>query len=99
MDLLGADTEKVYRYSDLKTMLTEAFEPALHEDYSILPQSVSAIGEAAASLDRKGLLARLIHMKAWPQHSLFLEKTVLTVYPFAQAEAEFVYEMIGRGGE
>ena len=94
LELCGADTEKIYRYSDFRALVRENFGDALKEDFSVLPQSVSEIAHVTGTLDKAGILRRLIHMKAWPEHQLFSENTILTVYPFEQACAEFVIDLL-----
>ena len=94
LELCGADTEKIYRYSDFRRLVRENFGDALKEDFSVLPQSVAEIAHVTETFDKAGILRRLIHMKAWPEHQLFSENTILTVYPFEQACAEFVIDLL-----
>ena len=97
LELCGADTEKVYRFRDFRSIIRENFENALAEDFTYLPQSVTDIARYVSTLDKKGILCRLIHMKMFPGHAFFSEDTVLTVYPFEEAAAEFVIGLLNGG--
>jgi hypothetical protein len=69
----------------------------MKEDFPLLPQRVSEIAKVPQTLDKQGIVRRLIHMKVWPEHQLFSENTILTVYPFEQACAEFIIDLLKEG--
>lgn len=91
MEILGCDSEKVYDVNDILNFIMACFAECVDENYIWKPAlDVSDLAAYARTLDRKGVIARMIHAEFYPEHQLFPETYLLTVHPFDYAAAGFI---------
>lgn len=90
MDMCGLDSEKVWNIRDAQKLICAGFAECVEEDYAYIPQGVLDLHGYIRTLDQKGIVSKLLHAILYPEHRLFPESLILTVYPFEQALAEAV---------
>jgi hypothetical protein len=90
MDMCGLDSEKVWNIREAQKLILAQFAECVEEDYAYIPQGVLDLHGYIRTLDQKGIVSKLLHAILYPEHRLFPESLILTVYPFEQALAEAV---------
>lgn len=90
MDMCGCDSEKVWNIRDAQKVILAQFAECVSEDYAYVPQGVMELNSYIRTLDQKGIVSKLLHAILYPEHRVFPESLILTVYPFEQALAEAV---------
>ena len=100
MEMTGADPVHVYGRTEAVHMILAAFAPAASEDFTVLPElDMQQVREYTKTLDRKGIVEKIIHSNLYPSHVILPESIRLTVYPFEDALAHFVIYMMKELGE
>lgn len=92
LDLAGADEDKVYTLEEARNLIFAAFADCVNEDF-VSHSKASLLDKArfVGGMDEKGVIAHMIHALFYPDHVFFSENTILTLYPFEQAIACFIY--------
>lgn len=90
MDMCGLDSEKVWDIRDVQKLILAQFAECVEEDYAYIPQGVMDIAAYIRTLDQKGIVGKLLHAVLYPDHRVFSDHLILSVYPFEQALAEAV---------
>jgi hypothetical protein len=88
MDMCGLDCEKVWTVSEAQKQVLAQFAECVEEDYAYIPQGVMDIASYVRTLDQKGITGKLLHATLYPEHKVFSDHVLLTMYPFEQALAE-----------
>lgn len=88
LDLIQAEETKVYTLKEARNLIFASFADCAKEDFSYKPSGFSQLG---TMLDQKETIARLLHADFYPDHVFANENTVLTLYPFEKAAADFIY--------
>ncbi len=95
LDLLSGDIGHVYTYRQLKQLINEQFDTCRSESYAYRPSMNAAqLRSFASSLDRIGRIRHIVHVIYHPDHRLFSENALLTMYPFEAAAALFAVYMM-----
>ena len=95
MDMMGYQEEVIHDFSETVNEIEACFKEAADEDYAILPDgNVLDIAGYARTLDRKGIVTKLLHTLFYPEHRLLKDNLILSVYPFEQAIAEFIFYLM-----
>ena len=88
MDMCGLDSEKVWTISEAQKQVLAQFAECVDENYAYIPQGVLDIASYVRTLDQKGITGKLLHAALYPDHRVFSDHVILTMYPFEQALAE-----------
>jgi len=95
MEISGYDEEVIYDYDKTRKEIQDIFASALDDNYPYLPGgNMMDMTEYARTLDRKGIVMKLFHALFYPDHKIINDSLTLTVYPFEQAMAEFLFYMM-----
>ena len=95
LELCDSDETKVYTIQEAKYRILAFFASAADKDYSYVPKlRPSDMIAFAKTLDRKGRVSRMIHGMLYPNHKIFSDKILLTIYPFETALAIFITMMM-----
>ncbi len=90
MEMCGLDDEKVWDIRDVQKLVVAEFAECVEEDYAYIPQGVLDIASYIRTLDQKGIVGKLLHAYLYPEHKVFSDHLILSVYPFEEALAEAV---------
>lgn len=90
MEMCGCDDEKVWKIGEAQKVILSQFAECVEEDYAYIPQGVLDIASYIRTLDQKGIVSKLLHAVLYPDHKVFSDALILSVYPFEQALAEAV---------
>ena len=95
MKLCELDYTKVWNYEEAENEIVNKFLPCIKEDYEYLPKLVPTdILNYVSHLDTEGIISKLVHFIAYPEHSFISDSIYLTICPFEMCEAMLVIEMI-----
>ena len=90
----GASTDKVYTVKEAYDLIRETFINSLNEDFELYPSHVTEFASYMRNLDRKTIIAMLVHVKEYPEHSKISENIILAVYPMEASLAMFAYGLL-----
>lgn len=91
LEKVGADEEKVYTLEEARNLIFAGFAPCAEEDYlGFTSPNLLEKARLVTNVDSKQVISYLVHAAFYPEHAIFSENTVLTLYPFEQAAADFV---------
>jgi len=101
MDLSGCEVTHIYSYREARDRILASFAPVADRKYEYLPGfNPVKVLEYSRTLDQKGIIEKIIHGMLYPDHVILPENLRLTVYPFEEALAMLVVEMMKElGGE
>ncbi len=91
MRLIGADENRVYTIGEVQKMLEEQFAEYMQEKFGYKTLlSLAQIPLISNALNTRAVIGRMIHTNLFAEHTILSESTVLTVYPFEKALADFI---------
>ena len=91
MEMCDFSDEKVYDMESTLDLILEQFQEASDPAYKVLPAlDVMDIASYIRTLDRKGIIMKLVHGLLYPEKDRLPESLVLTVYHYEQAVADFI---------
>jgi NTE family protein len=91
MEMCDFSDEKVYDMESTLDLILEQFQEASDPAYKVLPAlDVMDIASYIRTLDRKGIIMKLVHGLLYPEKDRLPESLVLTVYQYEQAVADFI---------
>ena len=100
MDILEFDITKVYSYKEVRDKIVLSFGNSLDEDYTYNPMhSVDDLMSYASTLNQKGIIEKLVHEAFYPEHKIFPDSLILTIYPFEKALSLLVVNMMKELGD
>lgn len=94
MSLCGADDTKVWTMKEARHLILASFAKCAYEDYAYKPKGITDLAAYRKSLDRKGVVDKIVHMNLYPDHRLFSQEALMTINPFEVALADFVTIMM-----
>ena len=101
MDLCGCDVLKIYTYREARDIILASFASVADKEYEYLPKlNPVKVLDYTKTLDQKGIVEKIVHANLYKDHSILSESLLLTVYPFEDALAMLVIDMMNElGGE
>lgn len=90
LELSGADSSRIYALDEARNIVLASFAQCAYEDYAYKPMGIIDIASYIKSLDQKGIVEKIIHANLYPEYRLFSDETMMTLYPFEVALADFV---------
>lgn len=90
LGLSGADSSLIYSMDEARKLVLASFAQCAYEDYAYKPNGITDLGAYMKSLDQKGIIEKIIHTNLYPAHRLISDETLMTLYPFEVALADFV---------
>jgi len=91
MTMCGFDTEEVYARKEAEDRILAYFADAAQEEFDYAPSlSIKSLTSYLKKLKEEDIVKALIHHNLYPEHEIFSENLILTVYPFEQSLADFV---------
>lgn len=95
MECADLDDTVVWNIEDAKNAILACFAEAADENYVWRPTiNPSELAEYTKNLDRKGIITKIIHGNLYSDHQFFSENTLMTLYPYETALAEFVTSLM-----
>ena len=96
MSACNLDTERIWTYRAARNAVLAGFADCAHEDFEVWPDRISMDGilSHATRLSTKGIVEKIMHTRLYPAHSFLGDGLLLTVYPFENALAVFLGELM-----
>lgn len=94
LDLCNVSSEKVYTLEEAKKIILATFAKCAYEGYAIKPNGITDIVSYCKTLDRKGIVEKMVHANLYPKDRFINEDAMMTLYPFEVALADFVTIMM-----
>ncbi len=101
MKLCGCDLCRIWTYREAADAVLQVFAGTAFEDYG-MPAGFGSVDlrNYFGRADTLKVTGALVHMSLYPEHAVLSQRSVLALYPFERALADFVlklmYELGGR---
>ncbi len=96
MSACGLDTERIWTYRAARNAILAGFADCATEDFEVRPERLSMDGilSYASKLSTKGVVEKIMHTRLYPSHAFLSDGVLLTMYPFENALAMFLGELM-----